>query len=66
MTIENVIAVVDDETGKKVSADTELDTLGLDSLDFLALLIRVGSIPDNVVPRINTVNDLYLAANGEL
>ena len=66
MTIEEVIAIVDDETGKKVSADTELSTLEMDSLDFLALIVRIGNIPDAVVPRIETVNDLYLAAEGKL
>ena len=66
MTIEEVIAIVDDETGKKVAADTKLSTLGMDSLDFLSLIVRVGGIPDDVVPRIDTVNDLYLAAKGIL
>lgn len=66
MTIEEVIAIVDDETGKKVSADTELSTLEMDSLDFLALIVRIGNIPDAAVPRIETVNDLYLAAEGKL
>jgi acyl carrier protein len=66
MTIEEVVAIVDDETGKKVSADTELSTLGMDSLDFISLIVRVGNIPDAIVPQINTVNDLWVAANGEL
>jgi acyl carrier protein len=66
MTIEDVIAVVEEETGHKVTPETELKELGMDSLDFLDLLIRVGDIPDAVVPRINKVSDLYLAAMGTL
>jgi acyl carrier protein len=66
MTIEDILEVVMSETGKKVNQDTELKDLSLDSLEFLDLLIRVGNIPDSVVPRLNTVNDLYLAASGQL
>lgn len=66
MTIEDVLEVVASETGQKVYQDTELKDLGLDSLEFLDLLIRVGNIPDAVVPQLNTVNDLYLAASGQL
>lgn len=61
MTIEDVIQIVESETGQKVSPDTELSTLGLDSLEFLDLLIRVGNIEDEKVPDINTVRDLWAA-----
>lgn len=61
MTIEKVIAVVEEQTGQKVNAETELSDLGLDSLEFLSLLVEIG-IPDAVAPRIHTVNDLFLAA----
>jgi acyl carrier protein len=66
MTIEDVIQKVEDETGQKVTAETNLNDLGLDSLDFVDLLLHIGDIPDSVVPRIDTVNDLYLAAVGSL
>ena len=60
MTIEEVIAGVEDETGQKVTAKTMLDSLGMDSLDFLSLMVRFG-ISDNKVAGINTVNDIFLA-----
>jgi acyl carrier protein len=66
MTIEDVIQKVEEETGQKVTAETNLNDLGLDSLDFVDLLVQIGEIPDSVVPRINTVNDLYLAASCQL
>lgn len=66
MTIEEVMAIVEDETGKQVRPETEIKDLGMDSLDFLNLLVRVGNIPDAVVPQINRVSDLYLAAMGTL
>jgi acyl carrier protein len=65
MTIVEVLAIVKDHTGEDVTPETELQSLGMDSLDFLDLLIRVGNIPDEVVPHLNTVNDLYLAATGQ-
>jgi acyl carrier protein len=70
MTIEEVLAVVSEETGQRVNQDTELKDLGLDSLEFLELILSVstkcGEIADSAVPSINTVNDLYLAASGIL
>lgn len=66
MTLEDVVAVVESETGKPVEPETKLDDLGMDSLDFLSLIVAVGGVPDLIVPRINTVNDLYLAASGQL
>ena len=65
MTIVEVLAIVKDHTGEDVTPETEISSLGMDSLDFLDLLIRVGNIPDAVVPHLNTVNDLYLAATGQ-
>lgn len=61
MTIEQVIQVVEDQTGQKVTAGTELKDLGLDSLEFLDLLVGCG-IPDAKAQEINTVYELYLAA----
>lgn len=66
MTIEDVMEKVESETGQKVHQDTKLSSLNLDSLEFVDLLIQVGDVPDSVVPRIDTVNDLYLAASGQL
>lgn len=60
MTIEEVILAVEDETGQKVTPATELKDLGLDSLEFLDLMVRL-NIPDALVPNINTVQDLQAA-----
>jgi len=65
MTIIEVMEIVRAETGEDVTPETKLDSLGLDSLEFLDLLLAVGDIPDSLVPHLNTVNDLYLAATGQ-
>jgi acyl carrier protein len=57
MTIERAIEVVEEHTGQKVTAETPLKDLGLDSLEFLELMVAL-SIPDERVPYINTVQDL--------
>lgn len=66
MTIEQVIQAVEDETGQKVAAETPLSDLGLDSLEFLDLLVKIGNIPDAIAPHINTVHELYLAQNDQI
>lgn len=65
MTIVDVMTIVRDSTGEDVTPETQLNALGMDSLDFLDLVMRVGNIPDALVPHLNTVNDLYLAATGQ-
>jgi acyl carrier protein len=62
MTIEDVMTVVKEHTGKDITPETRLDSLGMDSLDFLDLIVSIGNISDAVVPHINTVNDLFMAA----
>ena len=58
MTIEDAIKAVEDHTGRTgVTAETRLDSLGMDSLDFLELMVRL-DIADQYVPLINTVQDL--------
>jgi Phosphopantetheine attachment site len=61
VTIEQVILKVEDQTGQKVTADTPLSELELDSLEFLDLLVQVGVLDVNA-PRLHTVKDIYLAA----
>lgn len=61
MTSDAVMKVVEEETGKTVSLDTELKDLGLDSLEFLNLMVELG-IPDASIPYINTVRDLTRVA----
>lgn len=62
MTIVDVMDIVRDETGKDVIPETELNALGLDSLEFLELMVRL-DIPDAAVPHMNTVADLWAAAD---
>jgi acyl carrier protein len=57
MTIEQAIAVVEEHSGQKVTAETKISDLGFDSLDFLDLMVALG-IPDERVPHIDTVQDL--------
>jgi len=70
MTIEDVIAAVEEETGQAVTPETKISDLGIDSLEFMDLILHVsnkcGEIPDSAVPSIETVDDLFLAASGVL
>jgi len=70
MTIEDVIRSVAGFTGEDVTAETKLRNVVSDSLDFVDLILHVsnecGDIPDSAVPNVETVNDLYLAASGQL
>ena len=60
MTLEEVMDIVEDETDQAVTPETRLDSLGMDSLDFLALLTRL-NIPDAAVASLETVQDLHSA-----
>jgi len=57
MTIDHVIAVVEEHSGQKVTAETKINDLGFDSLEFLELMVAL-NIPDDRVPHIDTVQDL--------
>ncbi len=59
MTLEQVIGIVGDHTGQKVTAETKLSDLGMDSLDFLELMVIL-NVPDEIVPDLNTVLDIYM------
>lgn len=61
MTIEEVIQTVEDQAGQRVTLETQLSELGLDSLEFLDLLVQIG-IPDTMAPSLHTVKDIFLAA----
>jgi acyl carrier protein len=61
--IEKVIETVERETGQKVTAETSLDDLGLDSLEFISLVLAVGeatgkTIPDEKIAGLTRVEDL--------
>ena len=70
MTLQDVCAAVKEVTGQDVDSATRLDDVVEDSLEFMEVIVlvssRCGEILDSVVPRINTVDDLFLAASGEL
>lgn len=54
----DVIREVEDHTGKTgLTAQTRLDSLGMDSLDFLELMVKL-NIPDDRVASMNVVGDL--------
>lgn len=57
MTIVDVLAIVREETGQDVTPETKLETLHMDSLEFLNLLTRL-SIPDAKIEDLETVGDL--------
>jgi acyl carrier protein len=59
----DVCAVIEKETGQKVTPETMVKELGLDSLEFLDLLLTLQgeadkTIPDEKVAYLETVSDL--------
>lgn len=63
MTIEDLLRVVREETGKEATADSKLSDLVADSLEFANLIARVtdefGDFPEEAVSRLDTVEDLF-------
>lgn len=61
-TLEKVIAIVSRETGEDVNADTRLDSLGLDSLEFVCLIQAIQSevvdVPEEEFVNINTPEEI--------
>jgi acyl carrier protein len=66
-TLEKVLFVVSRETGAgELTAETPIDSLGLDSLEFVSLLLEIekelGKNPDDdKVPGVETLGDLIKA-----
>lgn len=60
---EQVCAVIERETGQKVTGETELDSLPGDSLDFLNLLHEIELEVGKDIPRseLATVKDIFEA-----
>lgn len=60
---EAVCSIVERETGVKVNAETALDTLPLDSLEFMDLLLKIGNEVGKEIPEGNllTVGDIIRA-----
>jgi acyl carrier protein len=66
-TLEKVIAVVGRETGADIEASTRLDSLNIDSLEFVCLMQtiqgEVADVPDSEWAAIETVNDIAEACD---
>lgn len=66
MTISSQIcAVIERETGQAVTPATPIESLGVDSLEFVNLLLELsneigGEIPDSRIPHIKTVGDIVV------
>lgn len=62
------LQLVAHETGldaERLSLDTSIEEIGLDSLEFLELLLAIGeayhTIPDSAIPKIHTLGDILTA-----
>ena len=61
--IEKVLEIIRRDTGHSVTAETNLDSLDIDSLEMIDLLLSIERetgivIPDNRVPHIHKVSDI--------
>lgn len=70
-TSSELLTLIKEETGKEVSIDMKIEKMGLDSLDFLALVIEIQNkfkvlIADSMFPQIHTVGDLLEAVNAHV
>lgn len=59
----NILEIIEVETGTKVTNETSLDSIDVDSLEFLHLLLQLGEvtgkyISDAKIASIRTVGDL--------
>ena len=62
-TTHELLVLIERETGKTASLDTKIRDLGIDSLDFLSLIVEVQSqfkmtISDRQIAQIQTIGDL--------
>jgi len=67
---ELVLETILEETGQLAASDTTMDALGLESLDFLELMLRIEDvtgvrIPAAKVQTIERVADIYAALEAE-
>jgi acyl carrier protein len=69
-TLQKVIEIVGRETGApNILVSTRLDALGLDSLEFVALMVAlqdIATIPDEEWVALNTVKDIAEACERHL
>jgi acyl carrier protein len=57
-----ILEIIESETGQAVQEDTPIESLALDSLEFLDLLLAVG-IQDSALGSIQTVGDIVRLAS---
>jgi acyl carrier protein len=70
---DKVLAIVAQETGadpETLQDGTEIDSLGMDSLEFIHLMLEIrdqlADIPDSALPAIVTVGDLVRAVEARV
>lgn len=62
--LEKLRSLIEEQTGKAdIGASTRLDSLGIDSLEFLSLMLEIQRefdriIPDSEWPNLHTVGDI--------
>ena len=61
----SVLEFISEEVGRTVTAETRIEDLGIDSLDFISLIQSIGEkfkeIPDSEFVKLNTVGDIVKA-----
>ena len=70
-TAHELLVLIERETGKTASLDTKIQDLGIDSLDFLSLIVEVQSqfkvtISDRQIAQIQTIGDLLNIINAHI
>jgi acyl carrier protein len=59
--LEKVLEIIKQELEEEFHADTSIDALDLDSLEFLSLIVslrELGNIPDSEIPNLHTPADI--------
>lgn len=60
MTMDHVLCEIEEETGQKATPESKIADLVQDSLEFVSLMARL-NVPEESVPAIETVADLFAA-----
>jgi len=70
-TAHELLVLIERETGKTASLDTKIQDLGIDSLDFLSLIVEIQAqfkmtISDRQIAQIQTIGDLLNIINAHI